>query len=73
MISHRIKPLLLVAQGTSTRGSEDSFVTGRRDGVGTKAEKELTKLFERWLNSITSVLRAAIFGDDSVRTLLFMY
>lgn len=53
-------------QGTSTRGSEESFATGRRDRVGTKAEKELTKLFERWLNSTTSVLRAAIFGGESV-------
>lgn len=53
-------------QGTSTRGSEDSFATGRRDRVGTKAEKELTRLFERWLNSTTLVLRAAIFGDDTV-------
>lgn len=57
-------------QGTSTVGSEDSFTAGRRDRVGTKAEKELTKLFERWLHSTTSVLRAAIFGDDMVRSAL---
>lgn len=45
--------------------SDDSYATGRRDRVGTKAEKELTKLFEGWLNSTTAVLRAAIFGDDA--------
>lgn len=55
-------------QGASTLGSDDSFATGRRDRVGTKAEKELTKLFEGWLNSTTFVLRAAIFGDDTVST-----
>lgn len=42
-------------------------MTGKRDRVGTKAESEITKLFERWLNSTTSVLRAAIFGDNTVR------
>ena len=54
------------AQAPSTLESDDSFATGKRDRVGTKAEKEFTKLFESWLNSTTSVLRAAIFGDDTV-------
>ncbi|CAM9159942.1 unnamed protein product [Pylaiella littoralis] len=53
-------------EASSTLESDDSFVTGKRDRVGTKAESEITKLFERWLNSTTSVLRAAIFGDNTV-------
>lgn len=54
------------AQAPSTLESDDSFATGKRDRVGTRAEKEFTKLFESWLNSTTCVLRAAIFGDDTV-------
>lgn len=54
-------------QASSTLESDDSFAAGKRDRVGTKAEKEFTKVFERWLSSTTSVLRAAIFGDDTVR------
>ncbi|CAM9387937.1 unnamed protein product, partial [Ectocarpus sp. 13 AM-2016] len=50
----------------STLGSDDSFAAGKRDRIGTKAEKEFTNLFESWLNSTTTVLRAAIFGDDTV-------
>lgn len=53
-------------QAASTLESDDSFATGRRDRAGTKAEKELTKIFEGWLNSTTFVLRAAIFGDNTV-------
>lgn len=56
-------------QALSTLESDDSFATDRRDRVGTKAEKELTELFERWLNNTTSVLRAAIFGDDTVNNI----
>lgn len=55
-------------QAASTLESDESFGAGKRDRAGTKAEKDLTKLFERWLNSTTSVLSAAIFGDDSVRS-----
>lgn len=58
---------LRLTQAPSTLESDDSFVTGKRDRVRTKAESEITKLFERWLNSTTAVLRAAIFGDSTVR------
>lgn len=54
-------------QAPSTLESDDSYAAGKRDRVGTKAEREFTKVFERWLSSTTSVLRAAIFGDDTVR------
>lgn len=54
-----------VHEAASTLESDDSFATGRRDRAGTKAEKELTKIFEGWLNSTTFVLRAAIFGDNT--------
>lgn len=55
-----------LSQAASTLESDDSFAAGRRDRAGTKAEKELTKVFEGWLNSTTFVLRAAIFGDNTV-------